>query len=167
MDSNKHSIKKVALFLRVSTNDQFTENQRIQLEDFCNRRNWEITQVYDLTGISAYQNAHEKYLRSVQKDGRANRFNVLLVWSLDRLSRGGAESILKIVREFEETGVHVISIQEDWTENTDPMFRELYLSIIGWVAKFESKRRSERTKLGLERAKKEGKKLGRPKKSKV
>ena len=41
------------------------------------------------------------------------------------------------------------------------------MGIVGWVAKFESKRRSERTKAGLERAKREGRKLGRPKKNKV
>ena len=138
-----------------------------QLQEFCNRRNWEIVEVYDLTGISAYRNAHEKYLRTAQKAGRGKQFDTLVVWSLDRLSRGGAEAILKIVREFDQYGVSVVSVQEEWTETTDPLMRELIMGIVGWVAKFESKRRSERTKAGLERAKREGRKLGRPKKNKV
>ncbi len=167
MDTNKHPLKKVAIWIRVSTDEQNTDNQLFQLQEFCNRRNWEIVEVYDLTGISAYRNAHEKYLRTAQKAGRGNQFDTLVVWSLDRLSRGGAEAILKIVREFDQYGVSVVSVQEEWTETTDPLMRELIMGIVGWVAKFESKRRSERTKAGLERAKREGRKLGRPKKNKV
>ena len=90
-------MKKVALWIRVSTSEQDTTNQKIALEEFCERRNLEITRIYDLTGISAYRNQHEKTLREVQKEGRANQVDTLLVWSLDRLSRGGAESLLKIV----------------------------------------------------------------------
>ena len=157
-------MKKVALWIRVSTSEQDTTNQKIALEEFCERRNLEITKIYDLTGISAYRNQHEKILREVQKDGRANQFDTLLVWSLDRLSRGGADSLLKIVREFDVIGVQVISLQESWTETSDPMMRSLVMSVVGWVAEHESIRRSERTKAGLEKARLQGKKLGRPKK---
>ena len=150
-------MKKVALWIRVSTSEQDTTNQKIALEEFCERRNLEITRIYD-------RNQHEKTLREVQKEGRANQFDTLLVWSLDRLSRGGAESLLKIVREFDEIGVQVISLQESWTETSDPMMRSLVMSVVGWVAEHESIRRSERTKAGLEKARLQGKKLGRPKK---
>lgn len=158
--------RKVAIWIRVSTEEQTTENQRIALETFCKHRGWEIVKEYDLTGVSAYRNKHEQVLRQAQKDGRANQFDTLLVWALDRLSRQGAEGILRLVREFDEYGVQVVSIQEEWLEQSDPFIRQILLAIIGWVGKFESERLSERTKSGLRRAKERGVKLGRPKKVK-
>jgi DNA invertase Pin-like site-specific DNA recombinase len=85
----------------------------------------------------------------------------VLVWSLDRLTRAGIAAILTLVNTFKSYGCQVISIQESWTEQAGPMAELLY-SITGWVAEFESKRRSERVKAGQARALKEGKRLGRP-----
>ena len=73
-----------ALWLRVSTTDQTTENQRIALETEAFRRGLEIAKVYDVTA-SAFQGAHEKVLQQVYRDARANRFKVLMFWDLDRL----------------------------------------------------------------------------------
>jgi len=85
----------------------------------------------------------------------------LLIWALDRLSRGGSAAILNLVDTFKAYNVRVISLQESWTEAPGEIGEILY-SITGWVAKMESQRRSERTLLGLARAIKEGKRLGRP-----
>jgi len=81
------------------------------------------------------------------------------------LSREGVAAILNLVDRFKRYGVRVISLQESWTEAPGDMADLLY-AITGWVANFESRRRSERTKAGLARALAEGKKLGRPKGSK-
>ena len=78
MDTNKHPLKKVAIWIRVSTDEQNTDNQLFQLQEFCNRRNWEIVEVYDLTGISAYRNAHEKYLRTSKSLFRPSSNSVLV-----------------------------------------------------------------------------------------
>jgi len=90
---------------------------------------------------------------------------VVLVWALDRLSREGAAAILNLVNILKVYGVRVISYQEPWTEAPGEIGEVLY-AIAGWVAKMESKRRSERTKAGLERALRQGKRLGRPRGSK-
>tara|TARA_B100000029_G_scaffold97226_1_gene87506 strand:+ start:3766 stop:4506 length:741 start_codon:yes stop_codon:yes gene_type:complete len=156
--------KKVAIWVRVSTDQQNTENQLHELQEWAKFRGFEVTKTYDLTGVSARHNAHAKILKQAQTDARANQFNTLIVWALDRLDRGGPEKILKIVREFSEYGCDVISLQESWTETVNPEMRDLMLAIIGWIAKFESERRSERTKAGLEEARRKGKKLGRPRK---
>jgi len=74
----------------------------------------------------------------------------------------GALATLEIFDRLGRAGVQVISLQEPWTEVPGEM-RELLLAIAGWVTRMESNRRSERTKAGLERAKSEGKTLGRPK----
>ena len=86
---------------------------------------------------------------------------MVLIWALDRLSRLGPLTILTLVDSFKRAGCKVVSLQEPWTEVDGPINDVLY-SLIAWVAKYESDQRSERTKLGLARALKEGKKLGRP-----
>jgi putative DNA-invertase from lambdoid prophage Rac len=85
---------------------------------------------------------------------------VLLVWALDRLAREGPLDTLQVVERFAKLGVQVVSHQESWTEGAGEL-RDLLLAIVGWVARFESVRRSERTKAGIERARSQGKALGR------
>ncbi|MBI2851743.1 MAG: recombinase family protein [Chloroflexi bacterium] len=79
----------------------------------------------------------------------------------DRLSREGAAAILNMVNTFKLYGVHVVSLQESWTEAPGPVAEILY-AVTGWVARMESQRRSDRTKAGLARLKAMGKTLGRP-----
>lgn len=104
-------------------------------------------------------------LAQLIEDARKNRFDTVLVWALDRLSREGALAILSLVNRLKIHGVKVISYQESWTEAPGELAEILY-AIAGWVAKMESQRRSERTKAGLARVVASGRKLGRPKGSK-
>ena len=153
-------LTKCAILLRVSDPNQHTENQLPQLEALAERRGPEVVKVYELQE-SAWQGAHQKLLTQVYQDAKAGRFQVLLVWALDRLSREGSLATLEIVDRFGKAGVRVWSHQEPWTEVGGEML-ELILAITGRVARMESDRRSERTQAGLERAKAEGKTLGRP-----
>lgn len=150
----------VALWIRVSTHEQHAENQLPDLQAWAARRGWEVVKVYEAQE-SAWQGAHLKLLSQVTRDARKGEFTVLLVWALDRLSRGGARATLEILNRLEQVGCHVYSYQEAWTEAAGPM-RELLVAIVGWVAQQESERRSERTKAGLARAKANGKVIGRP-----
>ena len=114
---------------------------------------------------SAWKGAHQKLLTRVYRDARSGKFQFLLIWALDRLSREGSLATLEIVHRLGQYGAQVWSYQEPWTEAGGEML-ELLLSIAGWVARMESNRRSERTKAGLARAVAQGKTLGRPKGSK-
>lgn len=152
---------KAAIWARVSTAEQETQNQVLQLTAHAERRGDEIVATYEAEE-SAYKGKHLKQLSEVYEAARLGRFRVLYVWALDRLSRQGTLAMLEIIDTLERYGVRVVSLQESFTESDGPE-RELYLSIIGWMAKQESARRSERTKAGLERVKSEGKTLGRPK----
>ena len=151
---------KVAIWLRVSTGEQHAENQRPDLEAWAQRRGVETVRVYEVSE-SAWKGAHQKALTQVYQDARAGRFQVLLVWALDRLSREGIAATLEIIERLGRYRVKVLSLQESWTEVEGPM-QELLLSIVAWVARMESNRRSERTKAGLARAVSQGKRLGRP-----
>jgi len=114
---------------------------------------------------SAWKAGHQAQLCQLMVDARRHRFDVVLVWALDRLSREGAAAILNLVNTFKIYDVKVISYQEPWTEAPGEIGEVLY-AIAGWVARMESQRRSERTRAGLARVKAQGKRLGRPSGSK-
>lgn len=152
---------KVALYARVSTDQgQTTENQLQDLKAYASRRGWEISTVYQ-ENESAWKAGHQVELARAIADGRHGRFQVLLVWALDRLSREGSLAILSLVDRLGKHGVKIISLQEPWTEAPGEL-GDVMLAMAGWVARQESIRRSERTKAGLRRLVAEGKKLGRP-----
>ena len=150
---------KVCIYSRVSTGDQDTENQSVVLTDWANQRGYEVVRVYE-EYESAWKAGHQAELAQLKSDAARGRFNIVLVWALDRLSREGALAILSLVNRLKQCGVRIISYQEPWTEAPGEIAEILY-SITGWVSRMESQRRSERTKAGLARAIACGKKLGR------
>lgn len=150
---------KTALYLRVSTTEQDTANQLPALENYAKCHDLNITQIYQ-ENETAWRNGHQTQLAQLLEDARMGRFQVVLVWALDRLSREGALAILSLVDRLKRHGVKVISHQESWTEAPGELAEVLY-AICGWVARMESQRRSERTRAGMERAKLEGKPVGR------
>ncbi|MFZ0995784.1 MAG: recombinase family protein [Candidatus Dormiibacterota bacterium] len=151
---------RAAIWARVSTDRQETDNQETELRAFAARRGWQVVAVYRVTA-SGWQGAHRAALSTVLRDARRGAFEVLCVWALDRLTREGTLRTLEIVRDFGRAGVPVVSCQEGWTEQAGPV-QDLLLAIAGWVAEQESARRSERTRAGLARARADGRRLGRP-----
>ncbi len=151
---------EVGLLVRVSDPGQHTDNQLSDLLVWAGRREMEVVTTYQFQE-SAWKGAHQKQLAQVYQDARAGKFQVLLVWALDRLSREGPLGTLEIVHRLGQSGVQVWSLQEPWTEAGGELL-DLLLAIAGWVARMESNRRSERTKAGLQRAVSQGKRLGRP-----
>jgi putative DNA-invertase from lambdoid prophage Rac len=153
-------MSKVAVYLRVSTKQQSAENQLPQLEKWVADRGHQLVAVYS-ENESAWMSGHQRELARLVQDAKKGRFDVLLTWSLDRLSRLGSLAILSLVHKLSGYGVKVISLQEVWTEAPGELAEILY-AIAGWVARMESQRRSERTKAGLARVRAAGVRLGRP-----
>ena len=151
---------RVVIYVRVSTDEQDTTNQSMALEDWAKQRGFQVVGIYK-EQESAWKAGHQKELAQLVEDARRHRFDAVLVWSLDRLSREGALAILKLVEKLSMYGVRVLSYQESWTEAPGELAELLY-ALTGWVARMESQRRSERTKAGLARAVAQGKRLGRP-----
>ena len=156
----KLMIKKVVIYLRVSSAEQTTENQRPALEHWIEDRGHELLEVYQ-ESESAWRGGHQKELARLLSELPKRKVDICLVWSLDRLSRQGIGTIFSIVDKFKSHGVQVVSYQEPWTEQAGPMADLLY-AVCAWVAQFESKRLSERTLAGLARARAAGRILGRP-----
>jgi DNA invertase Pin-like site-specific DNA recombinase len=144
----------------VSTDEQSTENQVPVLTAWCAQRGWEVVAIFQEVG-SAWESGHQPELVRLTDHASKRRFDALAVWALDRLTREGPLAILKAVDKFHGYGVKIISYQESWTEAPGEL-ADLLFAIAGWVARMESKRRSERTKAAMVRLARDGKRLGRP-----
>ena len=150
---------KAAIYSRCSTPDQHTDNQTLVLEAWALERGFDVVKIYT-ENESAWRQGHQSQLAKLVLDARRGKFEIVLIWALDRLSREGAAAILNLVNTLKP--VKVLSHQESWTE-APGIVGDLLYSIAGWVSEQESQRRSERTKAGLARAVANGRKLGRPK----
>jgi putative DNA-invertase from lambdoid prophage Rac len=146
---------RCAIYARVSTTKQSTENQVPVLEAWCKTRGWEIVATYQEEG-SAWDSGHQPELAKLNALARQGKFDLLIVWALDRLTREGIGAIFQKVATYRKFGVRIVSYQESWTELPDST-TDLYMAIAAWVAQQESARRSERVKAGLARKKLEGK----------
>ena len=154
---------RAAIWLRVSTTDQTIENQRRDLLRFAEMRGFDVVREYDLTGVSAAQGAHKRFLSEVIMDARSSTdgFDVLLIWALDRLSRQGVRATLEIIERLHREGIGIASFREMEIDTTGPL-GELVIAIFSAMARLESERISQRTMAGLDRARARGTRLGRP-----
>ena len=153
-------MNRAVIYARISTTEQELANQLQTINQFADGR-YHVVETYQ-EEESAWKAGHQTQLKQLTKDARAGKFKVVLVWSLDRLTRGGALAILTIIQRLGSYGVRVISLQEPWTEAPGELAELLY-AIAGWAARMESQRISERTKAGLSRAAQQGHFPGRPK----
>ncbi|TRZ50588.1 MAG: recombinase family protein [Dehalococcoidia bacterium] len=150
---------KAVIYSRVSTDNQDNQNQVETLTRWAKDRGFNIVEVYQETD-TAWKAGHQGELKRLLDGAYKAKFQYVLVWALDRLSREGAYRILSLVHRLKQFGVQLISFQEPWTEAPGEL-GELLFALTGWVAKMESQRRSERTKAGILRARKNGKPIGK------
>ena len=153
---------RVALYARVSTKDkgQDTENQLRQLRQFAGTQGWTVVHEYvdHATGKRSDREQFQKMFSSASR----REFDVLLFWSLDRLSREGVVETLNHLQRLTSYGVNYRSFTEQYLDSTG-IFKEAVIGILAAVAKQERVRLSERTVAGLERARAQGRVGGRPK----
>ena len=152
---------RCGIWARVSTDEQETGNQLAELRHWAARRGLDVAAEYVIDGASAWKGEHREQVAAALADARLGKFDVLLVWALDRLDREGVESTLGLLRRFHQARAPVWSLREPWTETADAHTAELLGAIYAWMARAESARRSERVKAGLARRKAEGKPVGR------
>ena len=121
---------KASIWARVSTTDQETENQLSNLKAWAIANDLEVVETYSINE-SAYRGEQRNALEPMYRDAHQGRFEVLLVWSLDRLSREGIRQTLEIFNKLSGHGVQVLSYQEPWISSAGPEIRELMISITG------------------------------------
>jgi DNA invertase Pin-like site-specific DNA recombinase len=159
---------KAAIWARVSTTDQHAENQLEVLRTWAASRGLEVAAEF-ATEDSAWQGAKpgngkgaefDRQRKELINGARLGRYDVVLLWAIDRLSRKGIEDTLATMRQLYGHGADLWSHQEGWLQTSEPHMRELLVSFMAWMAQQESQRRSERIKAGLARRKAEGKQVG-------
>jgi DNA invertase Pin-like site-specific DNA recombinase len=150
---------KAAIWSRVSTREQETQNQLEVLRGWAKARGFEVVREYVLEE-SAWNGKHQAKLDEALVDAHRGEYQVLLVWALDRLSRQGIEALLSLMRRFRDKGVQVLSHQEPWTDQP-PQMQELLSALFAWIAEQESSRKSERIKAALALRKSRGLPVGR------
>ncbi len=148
---------KAALYARVSTFDQEAENQLAELRRYVDARGWTAQEFID-KGISGAK-SRRPALDALIKDAKRRRFDVVVCWRRDRLGRNLRHLIL-LIDELHALGVAFISLHEG-IDATTPAGR-LQLHVLGAIAEFERARIAERVRAGLARARKQGRRLGRP-----
>jgi len=154
--AKKDSTPRVALYARVSTTDQSTDSQLLDLRRYVSERGWNIFKEYVDEGISGTKDSRPA-LNELMNDAKKRRFDVVLVWRFDRFARSTKHLILAL-EEFKNLGIDFVSYQEN-IDTSSPLGSAIFTIA---VAQLERDIIAERVKAGLRRAKENGKKLGRP-----
>jgi DNA invertase Pin-like site-specific DNA recombinase len=127
--------KRAALYLRVSTDGQTVDNQRLVLEAVCEQRGWQVVQTYSDNGVSgAKGRAQRPGLDAMLKDASRGRFDVVMAWALDRLGRSLLD-LLDTLGELEAAGVALI-LHQQAIDTTTPAGR-MFFQVTGAFAEFE------------------------------
>lgn len=178
-------MKRVALYYRVSTDDQTTEPQRMELLDYCQRRGWVrefdkagrlqapgedgfITIVDPLPKVAEYSDkiSGAKFTRGgldrLMADVRARRLDAVICVKMDRLGRS-LPHLAQLISEFDANGVALICTSQGIDTSMDNPAGRLQMHVLMAVADFERSLIRERTRAGLEAARARGSVMGRPK----
>lgn len=151
--------KRVALYIRVSTTEQTTRNQRRELMDVAERHGWEVVATYEDEGISGAKGRHQRPgLDALMKAVVRREVDMVAAWSVDRLGRSLTD-LLDLLKELHVKGVDLFLHQQGLDTST-PSGRAMF-QMMGVFAEFERAMIRERVMSGLARAREEGIQLGR------
>ncbi len=154
--------KKVAIYARVSTDKQTTENQLNELRAVANRMGYVIVQEYVENGISGAKSRTDRpSLDAMMKDAVRGRFDMVMCWSIDRLGRS-LQNLVEILNELQSIKVDLYFLQQGMDTSTSS--GRMMFSIFGALSEYERSLIRERVCAGLQTAKVRGVKLGRPSK---
>src|SRR5438045_7688838 len=149
---------KAAIYARISTIDQEPENQLQEIRRYVEARGWSAVEYVD-RGVSGAKDRRPA-LDQLLADARRRRSDVLVCWRLDRLGRN-LRHLITLLEDLQALGVAFVSLAEGIDATTSA--GRLQMHILGAIAEFERERIRERVLAGLQRARTQGKRLGRPK----
>jgi DNA invertase Pin-like site-specific DNA recombinase len=151
---------RIAIYARVSTDKQDNDNQLIQLREFAAKQGWIIVAEYVDT-VSGSGKKERPQFRRMMLEASQRHFDLLLFWKLDRLSREGTRKTLVYLTQLDFWKVAWRSFMEPYFDSCGIM-KDVVLAIMATLAEQERISISERTKAGLVRARRAGKRVGRP-----
>jgi DNA invertase Pin-like site-specific DNA recombinase len=153
-------MKRAAIYLRVSTTGQTTENQRRELKAVATQRGWQVVATYEDAGISGAKGRDKRPgFDQMLKDATAGKFDIVCAWSVDRLGRS-LQDLIGFLSELHATG-RDLYLHQQAIDTSTPSGRAMF-QMLGVFAEFERAMIRERVNAGLARARANGVKLGRP-----
>ena len=154
-------MKTAAIYARVSTNGQTTDNQVRELRKVARRHGWKISAEYIDHGVSGAKGRDKRpELDKLLKTANRREFDIIMAWSVDRLGRS-LQHLVGFLDEIHAKGVDLYLHQQNIDTST-PSGKAMF-QMAGVFAEFERRMIQERVRAGLERAREQGKVLGRPK----
>lgn len=153
---------KAAVWLRVSTDHQEASNQIPDIERFLAHHGFEETRRYVISESAWNVKSNGEYRRNLDQalaDAWSGHFEVLVVWALDRITREGAEAVLRLKRMFAERGCTLMSTKETWISGTSGI-EEPMIALKGWSDQQESARRGDRIRAAMAERKAKGLPVG-------
>jgi DNA invertase Pin-like site-specific DNA recombinase len=153
-------MKRVAIYARVSTNDQTTQNQVLVLRELAESQGATVVFEFLDKGISGIKKDRDA-LNAMLTAAKARKFETLYVFSIDRLSRS-VKNLIETVETLNSLGITIVFKRE--SIDTPSAMGQFFLTVLGSLAQFEREIMIERINAGIARAKSEGKKMGRPSK---
>src|SRR5580693_4841020 len=151
---------RVAIYSRVSTDHQTTENQERELQAIADRMGWTVVKVYRDQGISGAKSRQDRLsFDALCKDASRRQFDLIAAWSVDRLGRS-LQDLVGFRTEIHALGINLF-LHQQGIDTTTPAGKALF-QMMGVFAEFERAMIQDRVRAGLERAKAQGKVLGRP-----
>jgi DNA invertase Pin-like site-specific DNA recombinase len=149
---------KIAIYTRVSTQDQSVDMQITDLRRYCEQRGFEIYKDYSDLGISGVKDKRPA-LDELMSDAKKRKFDAVLCWRFDRFARS-TKHLITALEEFRHLGIDFVSYQEN-IDTSSPLGKALFV-IVSAIAELERNILLERVRAGLKRAKENGRILGRP-----
>ncbi len=152
--------RRVAIYVRVSTDQQTTTNQERELSTLAVQAGWEVMKVYRDEGVSGAKGREKRpAFDALCKDATRRRFDVVMAWSVDRLGRS-LQDLVSFLSELHALGIDLV-LHQQGLDTTTPAGKAMF-QMLGVFAEFERAIIQERVKAGLARARAEGTVLGRP-----
>ena len=154
-------VRKVAIYSRVSTLDQTIDNQLLELRDHCSKMGWEIVKEYADEGLSGTLSRDKRpALNSLIKDAYRKKFDSVVCWDISRIGRSMKELVL-FLSDMKDRDIGICSVRQGFDTSTS--MGEIMFQFVGILSSWEREMIRERTLAGLDRAKSQGKTLGRKK----
>ena len=150
---------KVGIYARISKDSSDNQNQLIILREYCNKMNYKIVAEYQ--DVISGGSPQRPDFNRMMKDASQRKFDMLLFFALDRLTREGARKTIQYLQMLEDYGVSYKSYTEQYIDSSG-IFKDVIIALLSTLAKQEKIRISERVQAGLFKARQQGRIGGRP-----
>ena len=148
---------KTAIYARVSTDEQTTDNQVLKLKQVADRNGWKVEAIYadPISGAKSKRPELDKLMKAIMR----KEIDMVMVWSVDRLGRS-LQHLTTLLSDIHSKGINLY-LHQQGIDTTTPSGKMMF-QMCGVFAEFERSMIRERVMAGLDRARSQGKRLGRP-----